>query len=436
MKIKHLLAAIPALFLACALTAAAQDFSPVEKMPSQPKKDPNAKPSTSSILRTLDRDSATLCRDQATLIHRVETIKTTLALTANGLALISVLEADIKALDLSVEALYRTAQAAEAIPQARPKVKPIKESLTAARASIKSARTTMAAITAKTEPVRLKLKTAADAAEKVEMGFTAANIIPCSTLPTITGAIKGCLATLKDPKKACVSGQVDRNAGSVDDLVKDYDSAVRVLIYHPEVSLPNVDFANPFNEDLKALETLRAQLNALTSRLDGLSGKLSALNAVLDQNFSFSFPYPDPTLTDPLRFSNYTVNIGFRTIIEGSNAIQREIENRLSGFLWGILKGLGVNSYIESLQNAANGAVNALLDAVNFDVDVNLPSLDALNALNLDEVVLESGLDAFKISTGIVNLGDLDRLPGRLNHMGLSLDDPDFCANYASGCSN
>ena len=209
---------------------------------------------------------------------------------------------------------------------------------------------------------------------------------------------------------------------------------MRVLIYHPEVSLPNLDFVNPFNADLKALEDLRAKLNDLTSRLNGLSSQLGKLNAILDQSFSFSFPYPNPTITDPLRISYYNVGIGFRTIIEGAGAIEKAIEDRLSGFLWGVLKGLGVDQFVKQLESAANSAVNALLDAVNFNVDVNLPSLDALDALKLDEVVLESGLDSFKLSVDSIDLKQLNILPRLLNPTGLSLDDPDFCGSMNFGC--
>ena len=409
-------------------------FSPVDKMPGSGKKDPNAKPSGSTALRDLGYDSLTLCRDQGTLINRVETIKTTLKLTAGGLAMLSVLEADLRALELSVDALYLSAQTAEVIPQARPKVKPIKESLASARVSIKKARVTMTAITTKTEPIRVKLKTAAETAEKVELGLTVANTIPCKVMPESIKIVKGCLAKMPAEKKDCVAGKVEKKAETADNLTKDYDAIVRVLIYHPEVSLPNLDFVNPFNADLKALEDLRAKLNDLTSRLNGLASQLGKLNAILDQSFSFSFPYPNPTITDPLRISYYSVGIGFRTIIEGAGAIEKAIEDRLSGFLWGVLKGLGVDQFVKQLESAANSAVNALLDAVNFNVDVNLPSLDALDALKLDEVVLESGLDSFKLSVDSIDLKQLNILPRLLNPAGLSLDDPDFCGSMNFGC--
>jgi len=65
---------------------------------------------------------------------------------------------------------------------------------------------------------------------------------------------------------------------------------------------------------------------------------------------------------------------------------------------------------------------------------VNLPSLDALDALKLDEVVLESGLDSFKLSVDSIDLKQLNILPRLLNPAGLSLDDPDFCGSMNFGC--
>jgi hypothetical protein len=188
---------------------------------------------------------------------------------------------------------------------------------------------------------------------------------------------------------------------------------------------------------------------ALLKRLEALAGQLGKLNAVLDQSFGFSFPYPDPTLTDPLRISHYPVSISFRTIINGANAIEDEIERVLSKTLWEVLKGLGVSKYVNEVKNKANSAVDALLRAVKFEVDVNLPSLAPLDqlerllpgldakigGLKFPDIDLNTPTFGFPGVKAGIDFRDIKASAAFFNPSGLMPGKPNLCDGVTFGCN-
>ena len=342
MKNKNLIAVFSILILAAgAVSLSAGEFGGGGSGDNLPINRGGNMKNASRQLVSLNGVSKTLCTDQAKLIRRVDGVQTTLQTSAYALGALSVLETDLKLLEASVETLYTAAMTAEAIPQSREKAKPIRESLGTARANIKKARATMTAITLKTEPIRRKLQSAADKAAKLESALKVANQAPCGT-PAVLDALAGCVNGLQDMKKVCASRRVDNGAAPVEQAYQQYDDAIQPLLADPVDWIPAVDFVNPFNADMAAIDKLRQDIEALTGRLNTLTDQLGRLTAVLDQEFGFSFPYPNPTLTDPFRMSDCDVRVSGRIILEGVDAIERAIEKYIGDFLWGILKGLGV----------------------------------------------------------------------------------------------
>lgn len=390
---------IAALLLFCAAGAQAKDDFGVPETGNKIERRARPGEDTTEYKRSLmllEYSAKTLCKDQDKLINRVDNIQTTLRTASYALGVLSVLEKDLRALEVSVETLYTAALAAEAIPQSREKAKPIRESLATARTNVKKARASMTAITLKTEPVRLKLVSAADKAGKVETALTAVNTVPCGTTGVLR-LIEKCAGAMPADKQACAYRSLGAYASMTEKAFNDYDALVRPLITDPADWLPALDFVNPFTADMQALDQLRRDIEALTSRLDVLAGQLSTFTNVLNREFGFSFPYPNPKWDDPFRTSNCDVKVSARVIIQGADAIQRAIEDYIGGFLWGVLKGIGVDKYVRQLQDAANGAINEAMKLVHFDMDVSLPSLDLLDTFEADELVLENALDALKI---------------------------------------
>ena len=401
MKKRFLLAALAIIFSA-GVCDAKSPFSRIKPEPAKPtiggdvnKKEHDKLMESFTPLGSLADDSRALYSDQNALIHRVKDIQTFLSVSANALGVLTTVDTDLQKLEVSAKALYGTAEAASAIPQAREKAQKVKTTLGATLKNITAARQRMDAIVAKPEPVRVKMAAAAERARQLELGLTGLNSV-VDLIPSATVNIEACLKRLPEDKQACAKGNVEDTAIKVDSAVREYDRVVKVLIYTPDGWLPSMNFFDPFSADMRAIEKLREDIEALYARVEKLSGELAGLNAVLDRNFSFGFPYPNPTWTNPARMSTYDVSIGFRTIIQGANTIQDRIQEVLSSFLWGILKGLGVGGYVNYLIDQANNAVNALMSMVGFDAALDLPDMSPLDAFGDIEVKLMADLDGLK----------------------------------------
>lgn len=401
---------------------------PDDNMPIVPggggKNQPEAVTREVKKIDGLDLSATALCNDQRKLIARVETVKDTMRTSARALGALTAMNTTLKAMEASADTLYLAAQTAETIPQSREKAKPIREALEKTRKGIKSARETMTAITLKTEPIRKKLEAAADKANRLEEGLRAVNTVPCRTR-TVTRLARQCIYDTEEKHRTCVARTV---AGRADDLARiydDYDSAVRPLIADPLDWIPSVDFVNPFNADMQAIDALQRKLDGLREDLDALAEQFRPLTDVLDRDFGFSFPYPDPKLDDPFNFSDCNVKVKGRTIIEGAAAIEAAIERYLSEYLWGILRGLGVDGYVRKLESAFNSAVTEAMKRIHFDLDVSLPSLDVLETFKTDELILEEALNKLNLPEPNPDLPGLG-LPGMPKGISLPQLNSDF----------
>ena len=402
----------------------------------------------SAPLRTLDQDARTLYSDQAALIVRIDKIKDFLRTSADRLGLISTLDADLRALEASIAAIDAAATTAEAITQARPKAQKIKETLAPLKANVTAARQRVDAIKAKTEPIRVKLDSAADKAEAVSKALWAINQGAIGNMRFPIAIAAGCLKKLPADKQACAGRNLDNTAAKVDEVVREYDRVVRQLLANPQPWLPSMAFFDPFSADLNELDSLRLEIERIARSLKGLAGQLGKVNAVLGQEFSFSFPYPNPTLTNPLRMSAYDVSISFKTILDGAKAIEDKIEDKVGGFLWGVLNDLGVGKYVRQLQKEADNAVNSALSALNLDIDVSMPSLAVLEKLETAELILSADLDALKfpeIDTQLpsygfpdvpagVNFGSIDASVSFFSPAGYDWRTPNLCEGATYGC--
>ncbi|OGS11969.1 MAG: hypothetical protein A2285_07655 [Elusimicrobia bacterium RIFOXYA12_FULL_57_11] len=408
---------------------------------------PAAQAATSASFKNQDllnifNDSKTLYGDQDTLGKRINTIKNYLGISATALGMLSTLDADLRKLEASAKTLQSAAMAAEAIPQAREKAGKIKASLGASLKEITAARIRMDAIVAKTEPLRLKLAEAEDKAEKLGRALYLINSGFVKKFPRVAQAAETCLGRLPADTRACADPNVSKYAVKLDQALVDYDKVVQVLIYTPDSWLPSVDFFNPFGTEIAEIDSLRKQIEALYGRVEGLSKNLSGLNTLVNSSFSFSFPYPTVT-----GMSSYKVSIGFKTIMDGADAIEGNIKSVLSSFLWEVLSRLGLGGYVDSLIKQANNALNAILDAVDADISLGLPDMAALNVFETDELKLEAGINALKLpSVGMdvpnfglpglnLNLGEIEKLFSSLAPNGLELGNPDLCKNVTFGCN-
>lgn len=386
----------------------------------------------------LKPEAADLYQDQAALIARVDKVETALQTASDRLGVLSTLEADLRALELAVDSSYTAAQAVETIPQAREKAGRVKKSLGTLKVNVTNARQRLSAITAKTEPIRVKLAAVAKAARGLETGLTGINEGIVGRMP---GAIDYTVGCLPEVTLNCALQNISGTTGRTLVLVKAYDKEVERLLASPVGLLPELNIFDPFSNDLNAIDDLRREIEKLSNSLEPLTKALGRVNDVLNLSFGFSFPYPDPTLTNPLRTSDYDVSISFRTIVKGVGAIEDEIEAKLSGFLWGVLKSLGVDGYVKSLQDQANAAVDKALEAVNLDLNMDLPDLGALDAFEEAERLLSMKLDGITFPAIDVKLPSfgLPGMPGDLDLLkldaALKFYNPGACSAFDKTCN-
>jgi len=405
--------------------------------------------SASGVLKNLDQDSRTLYGNQATLIGRIHTLKTVMKTTADGLAVINTLDADLKKLEASMTTVYKAADTAEAIPAAREKAKKLKASMAAPMANVTAARKRMDAIVLKTKPIQVKLAAAADKAAKMETALTLVNEGPIGKMRFPISIAAGCVKKIDAARQDCAAKNINSMGSDVDAVVAEYNRVVLLLLTSPQPWLPSVNFVDPFQANLAALNKLRSDIEAMEKRISTLAKELGKLNAVLKQSFGFSFPYLNPTWDNPVRISHCHVDIGFKTIIQGAKRIEDAIEDSVGKTLYKVLKTLGVNKYVNELKDQAEHAANTLLRAVHFDVDMNMPDLAALDQLEKLETGLEAKLDALKFpeialdtpSFGFpeVKLGiDFRKIKASFaffNPGGLELNAPNVCNGATYGCS-
>ncbi|MDD2806523.1 MAG: hypothetical protein PHV33_13305 [Elusimicrobiales bacterium] len=401
----------------------------------------------SEPLRKLDADSRTLYKDQAALIARVETVKDFLDTSASRLGLLETIDADLKATEAGLKAIDTAAEAAEAIPQAREKAKKVRASVAVTLKDVTAARKRLDAVVLKTKPVREKMENAAEKLGKVRLALWGVNEGVVNKMPFPLGIAAGCLNKMTPEKRPCAQNSVDSKAGTVDSIVTEYDRVVKILIYTPEPWLPSMKFFDPFSAELAELEKLREEVDALLGRVEKLEGELHGLLKVLNMKFGFSFPYPNPTWTNPARISHYHVKIGFRKIVQGANAIEKEIEHILSGFLWKVLKRVGVGKYVDDLKDQAEREANRLVRAVHFDIDLGLPDFGPLDAFDASITGLPAALDALKfpvVDTSLPDFGlpgvslplpDIELSFGFFSPKGLLPSVPNLCDGVSYGCN-
>jgi len=402
----------------------------------------------SPALQKLYRDDKQLLGDQYALYTETVNIHDFLQTSADRLAMLETLDSDLQKLDTALTAANDAATAAALIPAAREKANKVKDTLTPIKTKVTAARKRMDAIVARTTPLRQKLDTAADKMNTVSQAIYTVNEDVVANLPIPVAIAAGCVKKIPADKQACAQANLDDVATKLDVVVNEYDRVVRLLLVDPSGWMPSMKFMDPFSAELNGIEKIREDLEALLDSLRSITGALNGLAAVMDKEFSFSFPYPNPTWKNPVRVSHYSVSVSFKVIIQGADAIEREIENILSDFLWKILKELGVGKFVKGLQEDAERAVNSAMNKVHFDIKLDMPSFDPLDGFEKDLAALELAINGFKfpaidaslpgfgfpgVATGI-DFREIGLKVKFFSPTGLYSDDINVCNGVAYGC--
>jgi hypothetical protein len=349
--------------------------------------------------------SMLLYNDQEQLRGRVVTVADFLNTSASRLGMLETIDSDLLKVESALKTIKQGAVSAQAIPQAREKASALEKRVTPALQKVTAAREKMDGIVAKTRPIREKLETAGRAADTAAAAMYAIDTV-------LYFVPKACLlagACDSFPGSVTHIGPLVDLAKKIDPDIQEYDRVVKLLLHG--TTLPSIDFFGPFDAQLDVGDALREELEKINKELSKLVDQLSGLNRVLDRSLSFSFPYPNPSVRHMRRISHYSVGVSVRTIMNGTKAIEDRIESVLSGYLWRILKNLGLNGYVNDLKNAADNAVNEMLRAVGFDISVDIPDFGLLDSFTAAIPNLKLSVDGISFPDISLSRPDLG-LPG------------------------
>ncbi|HEX8964064.1 MAG TPA: hypothetical protein VF801_13765 [Rhodocyclaceae bacterium] len=387
----------------------------------------------------LENDSSQLYKDQGQLIGRVGRDQTALSLSAKALGLLTTTAASVAAADTEITELQQVAQAMADMPE-----KDISEVgnqilgvLRPMKAQLHAANTRLGPIAKAAEPIREKLKLLATGAETLKTDLTNVNNLIVFNLTPLSNVVDGCLAfNVPLPVLDCSNRRVSDAASQTDKAVLEYDRVVRLLLTSPDVSLPDMEvLLAPLNIEIDALVALAQDIDKLRRQLDALSHDLKDLRALIDGSFCFKFP----------AFGrHHDVCVGFKTIMSGGEAIEKEIEHLLSKELWKALKVLGVKHFIHDLQNDAEKALHSVLGVIERDLNLKVPDIAVLGRV-------ESALEGLAKKLPNINYPTMNlKLPSfGLPHIRVDIDlrwlpqflgtftgiGPASCSPVWAGCS-
>ena len=175
---------------------------------------------------------------------------------------------------------------------------------------------------------------------------------------------------------------------------------------------------------IEPFETLENDIENLLSNLNSLINPLNDLGSLLNKTYCVDFPYPSPTWRKPWRVKHYDLCIGFRTIIRGSDYIEREIKDILSSGLYSAAKVFGLGKLVNDLERQAKNELNSVTNRLNLRFNVSIPGLDKLEQ---ELSYLENGLNEFNPKINI-NTSPFENLMGDIEK------DFDMLANIYKNC--
>ena len=287
------------------------------------------------------------------------------------------LSADLEQLINSIKMVRTLLTTASVVPQIRRKANAMVKSIDDLEKQIIDAKKKIDEFDKKVAPLREKI----DKIEKRLKEAIGAVIIFKKRLQEFGAALQGadkCISSWPegDIKKG-LQADLDKTADASDKWIKRLDASLQAVI--KKLTAIEGLLEKKIEPLLAPIDEIENQVADVMKKLRGIVKPLQTVINKLNQGFSFSLRYPSPTRKNPFRTSIYKVTISMRIIIQGANAIEREIERILSKTLWKILKTLGVSKFVKQLQNQANKALSSVLSALHLDFNVQIPGLSKLS---------------------------------------------------------
>jgi len=384
-----------------------------------------AKTKCPSLLK-LDQDTARLDADTLALSDRLDKTSKRLDQLAKRLAIPGQLAKVLAAIETQMVTAQKGAKMAEGVPQLAEKAKRFGASLTPALANVKAARAKADAIAKRLEPVRKNAEKFSGYAAKTALGLDGFSAGVLRHEPDVTYCIQFAIAYNDDPVKACVQQKADDLAAKLDPIVVELDKVIAPLLTTLDMKAPALAALDGFDANITPVEDLKKKAEALQKKLKAMCDALQALEEKMESSFTVSIPY---------LVGSYDIKVSMAIILKGSAAIGDYIKEKVSGAVWTAAKAFGLGKIVEILTDKANKAVNAIMDKVDFKMDLSLP-LDPLNNLESRLPALEAAFPGSfsmpQLDTSLPSFG-LPGVPAGLDLRQLALSLKEVSPGCASG---
>jgi predicted nucleic acid-binding Zn-ribbon protein len=330
----------------------------------------------SKSVTQLSKDTASLSTTLDIYIKTTQKVDSTLLNVKGMLEVPQELSADLEQLISGIKTVRTLLTTASVVPQIRSKANAMLKSIGGLEKQIIDAKKKIDEFDKKIAPLREKI----DKIEKRLKKAIDAAIIFKKRLQEFVAALQGadkCISSWPEGDfKKDLQADFDKTADASDKWIKGLDASLQAVI--KKLNDIEGSLEKKIEPLLAPIDEIENQVADLRKKLQGIVKPLQAVINKLNQGFSFSFRYPNPTWKNPFRTSHYKVTISMRIIIQGANAIEREIERILSKTLWKILETLGVGQFVKQLQNQANKALSSVLSALHLDFNIQIPGLSKL----------------------------------------------------------
>jgi hypothetical protein len=397
--------------------------------------------SLSPALKGLDASTAVLDQDVKQLSVRAHKVSQVLNISAKGLAVPSQVSSDLHKLASALKQLDKAAETAEAVPQARENAKKLRSSIGPVLKDVTAAKEKAHDIADKVEPVIITVAKASLNAERLSKGLALFDHDLLQHEPAAAQISQTCVNGAADGKKVCMKTKVDEKADQVDQLVVEMDRVIKPLVASYVPSMPALLRLDEFNASMKQFEELLHQIERLESKIEVMLSPLHELEKLLDKEFRVKFHVP--------LLGSHSVGVGMRTIIKGSNAVEKEIEHVLSKTAWKVAKEFGVGKLVKSLEKDAQKEMDSVLNKLHLNPVLSLTSLKNLGDMEapVDKLIAALSKDfsipAFDLKhpdfglPGIAHGFDLHMIGTNLNWLapnGFELQKLSLCKEVSYGC--
>ena len=335
----------------------------------------------------------------------------------NALMIVHKTSQALKTLDSGLNAVHEGLMVAEQVPQTREKAQKLKQDLEKMHQPISKASKTMEDIDVKIVPILNVTTKAETVAAKLVIGenvFRQAGIAYINSVGLVSQCVHDEMTITILNHSRVVYTDIDKEIKHINDIYAN----VRAI---PEATMLEI---------LKQIEKIRLieePIVNLTEKLKPLYDTLKELSRVLDKRIGVkpgypcgadichhdeSYPCGTETCTKHVfgkkvhypcgvktctkevpypcgvKTCHVEISMSVEDALKGADAIEHEIESKLSSTIFKALKTIGLGSIIHDLENQANSLVKPILSKLNLDVDTRLPSLD----ISLDAALLEKGI--------------------------------------------